>query len=95
MSFLFYPNHEHGCPHVNHCPHLGSAGLGTLVRAANQNDESRRHLLKMIDTERELSSQLQGEIKQLRAELEQVKLELKLERQNKLIGSSLSIAGMD
>jgi transposase len=83
MSFLFYPNHEHGCPHVNHCPHLGSAGLGTLVRVANQNDESRRHLLKMIDAERERNSRLVRENEELRAELEQVKLELKLQRQNK------------
>jgi hypothetical protein len=83
MSFLFYPKHEHGCPHVNHCPHLGSAGLGTLVEAANENEESRWHLLKTIDAEREQNSRLRGENERLRAELEQVKLELKLERQNK------------
>ena len=83
MSFCFYPKHEHGCPNVSHCPHLGGAALGTLVQIVNENDESRRYLLKTIDSERERSSRLIEEIQQVRAELEQVKLELKLERQNK------------
>jgi transposase len=83
MSFLFYPKHEHGCPHVNHCPHLGSVGLGTLVQVANENEESRQYLLGTIDAERKRNSRLVEENQELRTELEQVKLELKLERQNK------------
>lgn len=39
MQFVFYPNHEFGCPHVKCCPHLGGAGLGTLVFAAEQETE--------------------------------------------------------
>src|SRR5262249_2781856 len=27
----FYPKHEHGCPHVNHFPHLGGAALGGVA----------------------------------------------------------------
>jgi hypothetical protein len=68
---------------VGHCPHLGGAALGTLVLIANQNDESRQYLLKTIDAERERNSRLVEENQQLRTELEQVKLELKLERRNK------------
>ena len=83
MSFVFYPNHEHGCSHVNHCPHLGSVGLGTLVQGANENDESRRYLLASLDAERERNARLSDENERLKAELAEVKLELKLERQNK------------
>ena len=39
MNFCFYPNHEHACPHVSHCPHLGGAALGMLVLAASDQDE--------------------------------------------------------
>jgi hypothetical protein len=84
MSFFcFYPKHEYGCPHVNHCPHLGGAALGTLVRLAGENEESRQSLHRTLDAERERNSRLVAENEQLRRELEQVKLELKLERQNK------------
>ena len=83
MSFLFYPKHEHRCPHVNHCPHLGGAGLGPLVQVANQNDESHWALLRTLDAERERNARLSEENQQLRQELAHVKLELKLERQNK------------
>ena len=27
MPFSFYPNHEHNCPNVSHCPHLGGAAF--------------------------------------------------------------------
>ena len=83
MSFLFYPNHEHRCPNVSHCPHLGGAALGTLVLRANENDEFDRYLLGTIDAERERNSRLFEENQRLTKELEQVKLELKLERQTK------------
>jgi transposase len=83
MSFQFYPKHEHRCPHVGHCPHLGSVGLGLLVQVANENEESRWFLLRAIDAERERNSRLVEENEKLRTELEQIKLELKLERQNK------------
>ena len=83
MSFCFYPKHEHGCPHVNHCPHIGSASLGTLVEVANENEESRWEFFRRLDAECDRSSRLLDENERLRNELEQVKLELKLERQNK------------
>ena len=37
MGFSFYPKHEHNCPIVSHCPHLGGAALGTLVLMATAN----------------------------------------------------------
>ena len=37
MGFSFYPKHEHNCPNVSHCPHLGGAALGTLVLMATAN----------------------------------------------------------
>jgi hypothetical protein len=83
MSFPFYPKHEHGCPHVGHCPHLGGAALGTLVGLANETQESREYLFRTIDAERKTITRLVGENERLKRELEQVKLELKLERQNK------------
>ena len=83
MQFCFYPHHEYGCQHVSHCPHLGSAALGTLVLAANDHGETRSYLLKTIDAERETVSNLVEENEKLRQDLEQAKLELKLERQNK------------
>uniref|UniRef100_UPI00029AE0D8 hypothetical protein n=1 Tax=Schlesneria paludicola TaxID=360056 RepID=UPI00029AE0D8 len=83
MSFSFYPKHEHGCPNVNHCPHVGSVSLGTLVQVANENEGSRWHLLRTLDAERARSSRLHDENVRLQNELDQVRLELKLERQNK------------
>ena len=38
MRFSFYPQYEHNCPHVSHCPHLGGAALGTLVLLANEQE---------------------------------------------------------
>lgn len=83
MSFSFYPNHEHNCPNVSHCPHLGGAALGTLVLLANEQELSRRALHASIDAERARGDRLFGETERLQKELDQVKLELKLERQNK------------
>ena len=87
MQFCFYPNHEHGCPKVSHCPHLGGAALGTLVLAANVQELSRRALLGTIDAERQRNDRLFEENQRLQRELDQVKLELKLERQNKFATS--------
>jgi transposase len=83
MQFSFYPNHPFGCEHVGHCPHLGNAGLGTLVLIANTGSETTGRLYRIIDNERASIANLVEEIQQLRQELEQAKLELKLERQNK------------
>ncbi len=83
MSFPFYPNHEYGCEHVGHCPHVGGAALGTLVLLAGETLESREYLHRTIDAERERNARLVEENERLKAELQQVKLELKLERQNK------------
>ena len=83
MEFCFYPNHEYGCEHISHCPHLGGAALGTLVDAASEQGDFHEDLHGTIDAERKRNAELWEENKQLRQELEQVKLELKLERQNK------------
>ena len=83
MGFSFYPNHEHKCPHVSHCPHLGGAALGTLVLLANEQEQSRRALHASLDAERARGDRLFEENQRLQKELDQVKLELKLERQSK------------
>ncbi len=83
MNFCFYPDHQYGCEHVGHCPHLGGAALGTVVYEANENDDFLQSLHGTIIDERERTSWLYEENERLRRELEQVKLELKLERQNK------------
>ena len=83
MQFCFYPKHEHGCPNVSHCPHLGGAVLGTLVWIANTSGDTIDDLYKTIDAERKRNAKLVEENLRLEKALEQAKLELKLERQNK------------
>ena len=83
MPFLFYPKLEQSCPNVSHCPHVGGAAIGTLVLRANDNELYLRQLHGAIDAERKRNSDLVQENQRLQKELDQVKLELKLERQNK------------
>lgn len=83
VSFSFYPRHEHGCPHVGHCPHLGGASLGLVVLAANENEETHDQLYWQLDAARESISDLVAEVESLKKQLAQAKLELKLERQTK------------
>ena len=83
MEFCFYPELEQSCPNVSHCPHLGGAALGTLVDFANMELDWQESLHRTIDAERKRNSRLVEENEWLKQELEQVKLELKLERQNK------------
>ena len=79
----FYPKHEYGCPQVKHCPHLGGASLGTLVLAASDHSERFAQLHRQLDAERERCSELYAETVRLNEKVEQLKLELRLERQNK------------
>jgi transposase len=83
MSFCFYPKHEFACPNVRHCPHLGGAGLASLVLIANTSGNTIGNLHKRLDAERERNTRLIKENLKLEEELAQAKLELKLERQNK------------
>jgi hypothetical protein len=83
MKFCFYPNHEYACPQVSHCPHLGGASLGTLVLAAGEHDDHFRMVYGQLDFERERNAKLVAENEELRRQLEQVRLELRLERQQK------------
>ena len=83
MQFCFYAKHEHGCPNVSHCPHLGGAALGTLVLIANTSGDTMDGLYKTVDAERKRNTKLVKENLRLEKALEQAKLELKLERQNK------------
>lgn len=83
MKFCFWPEHEYACPVVSHCPHVGGASLGTLVLAASDHDEHFRMVYGQLDFERERNTRLSAENEKLRKELDQVRLELKLERQNK------------
>ena len=81
MSFVFYPKHEYGCPHVNHCPHLGGVGLGSLVFAADENDEWTDALQRQVDALREESVAKSRRIEEQSQQIEQLKAELKAERQ--------------
>lgn len=83
MHFRLYPNQEYGCPNVSHCPHLGGAALGTLVLIANTSGNTIDGLHKAVDIERKRNTKLVEENQRLEKALEQAKLELKLERQNK------------
>lgn len=83
MPYSFYPRCEDACPKVACCPHLGGAAVASVVLIANENEDSRRSLLATIDAERKRNSELVGENQRLQRELDQAKLELKLERQNK------------
>jgi transposase len=83
MKFSFYPNHEYACPQVSHCPHLGGASLGTLVLAASDHDDHLRMVYGQLDFERERNTKLFAENGDLKRQLAQVRLELKLERQRK------------
>ncbi|MEI6540819.1 MAG: hypothetical protein WCO86_15045 [Planctomycetota bacterium] len=84
MRFSFYPQHEHNCPNVSHCPHLGGAALGTLVLLANEQELSRRAMHASLDAARARGDRLFEENQRLQKELDQVKLELKLERRHQL-----------
>jgi len=88
MNFCFYPNHEYACPNVAYCPHLGGAAIGSLVIAADEQEEFRRMLLGQVDYERTRVSELVTENEALKAEVEQLKLELKVERQSKFATSA-------
>jgi hypothetical protein len=88
MNFCFYPKHEYACPNVSHCPHLGGAALGTLVDAADEQEDYRRMILGQLDSERVRSAQLSDENEQLKAQVAQLKLELKVERQSRFATSA-------
>ena len=81
MSFVFYPNHQYGCPHVGHCPHLGGAALGSVVFAASEHAEWTDSLLRQIDALRAENTAKYHQIQELTAKLEQLERELKAERQ--------------
>ena len=81
MSFVFYPNHEHRCPNLMHCPHIGGAALGYLVSLANENDEQRDWLFRQLDATREESAVRWRRIVELEERVQQLEVELKAERQ--------------
>ncbi len=83
MSFCFYPKHEFACPQLMHCPHLGGAVLGAVVHIANSSDDTIHLLHRQLDAARQSVSDLTVENEALKREIERLKLELKLERQNK------------
>ena len=83
MQFPFFPHHERGCGHPNDCPHAGGAAVYTLISLAAENTEYLASLHRVIDAERQKVSALLGELEGVKYQLEQAKLELKIERQNK------------
>jgi transposase len=83
MEFVFYPKHEHRCPHVGHCPHLGGASLGSLVLAANDQSEYLEMLHGQLDAERRSVAALVAENERLQQQVQQLQRELKAERQQR------------
>ena len=81
MHYCFYPKHEYRCPHVNHCPHLGGAALGTLVDAADEQTEWMDALNRQVDSLRAENTVKYRKIEELTARVEQLERELKAERQ--------------
>jgi hypothetical protein len=81
MHFVFYPKHEFGCRHVDHCPHLGGASLAWLVHAADQQTEWTNSLWRRIDGLQSESAAKSAKIADLTARVEQLECELKAERQ--------------
>jgi len=82
MQFCFQPEHPAGCGSLQ-CPYLGGASVKYLVTIANSSRDTIHRLHLTIDAERKSISDLVEENLRLQKELEQAKLELKLERQNK------------
>lgn len=83
MSFVFYPKHEHRCPQVGHCPHVGGASLGLLVLAANEQDQLVEMLQGQLAAERKSVAALLEDNARLRRQVEQSQRELKAERQRR------------
>jgi len=81
VSFVFYPKLERSCPNVSHCPHLGGAALGSVVLLANQNDEWMQALYRQVDCLRAENEAKRQKIEDLTGQIEQLKRELKAERQ--------------
>jgi hypothetical protein len=53
MRFCFYPDHKFACPQLKHCPHLGGAALGPLVRFASTSGDSLDRLHRQLDAARQ------------------------------------------
>jgi transposase len=85
MLFVFYPKHQYACPHVDHCPHLGGAGLGNLVLAAEENEEWTDELLRQVDGLREENAAKTRTIAEQQERIEQLERELKAERQKQFM----------
>ena len=81
--FAFYPQIEHSCPNVAQCPHLGGAAIASLVHVANHSLQTEEDCLRQIRALEKENAGLLSKVVSLEEQLEQCKLELKLERQNK------------
>ena len=83
MTFCFYPNHEFACLQLRHCPHLGGAGLASLVLIANRSEATRESSLHTIRTLEKQNATLLLNVVELQDQLAQAKLELKLGKGSK------------
>jgi len=77
MGFCFYPKHEHRCPHVNHCPHLGGAALGSVVHLANQKYDQHVGVWRRVEDQEKLIQTLRARVAELTDQLEQTRQELR------------------
>jgi transposase len=93
MAFCFYPKHQFACPQLKHCPHLGGAAVGAVVHVANTSGDTVDRLYRQLDATRQSVSDLAAENETLKREIERLKLELKLERQNKFATNRQRQAG--
>ena len=88
MQFTFYPKHEYGRPNISHCPHLDGAALGTLVLAAEEETEWTDALMRRINALEAQSKAKSRLIEEQAAIIEQLKWELKAERQRQFKAST-------
>ncbi len=88
--YTFYARKDDACPNAKHCPHPGGALIAVLVLLANDNAQCGQFLHGTIEVERERTTELFAQNQRLQTELDRVKLELKLERQNKFATNSKS-----
>jgi len=94
MQFCFYLTHEHRCPNVIHCLHLGVAALGIWVVIANTSGGTIDRLLQAVDIERKRNTKIVEENLRLQEDLEQAKLELRSKNGRSQNGTGLIIKNL-
>ena len=82
-ELLLLPQARIRLPAANALPAFGRRGAGAVVHIANSSGDTVDRLHRQLDAARKSVSDLVAENEALKREVERLKLELKLERQNK------------